>query len=127
MASRLVSRQYDRALAPAGVTVSGYAILAHLDREGPRALGALAVRLAMDRSTLSREAAPLIASGLVVSAPDSADQRKRILSLSKAGAARVKLARPLWAAAQESIENDFGAARAAELVAELQALVGVAA
>jgi DNA-binding MarR family transcriptional regulator len=125
MATRLVSRHYDRALASSGLTVSGYAILVHLDREGPRALGELATRLAMDRSTLSREVAPLIASGLVVSALAGADPRRRILSLSGAGAARLRLARPLREAARASLEDDFGAVRAAELVAELQALLGV--
>jgi DNA-binding MarR family transcriptional regulator len=125
MATRLVSRHYDRALASSGLTVSGYAILVHLDREGPRALGELAARLAMDRSTLSREVSPLIASGLVVSALDGADQRRRILSLSDAGAARLRLARPLREAARASLEHDFGTVRAAELVAELQALLGV--
>jgi DNA-binding MarR family transcriptional regulator len=127
MAARLVTRRYDRALAPAGVTANGFSILARLDREGTLTLGTLAARLAMDRSTLSREVAPLIAAGLVEAAADDGDRRKRLLSLSDSGAARMSLARPLWAAAQASIEDGFGTARAAELVAELQALVGAAA
>ena len=127
MTARLVSRRYDRALAPAGVTANDYAILARLEREGQLSVGTLAARLAMDRTTLSREVAPLIAAGLVEAAADEGDRRRRILSLSGEGAARLRLARPLWAAAQESIERDFGTARSVALVAELQALVGAAA
>jgi DNA-binding MarR family transcriptional regulator len=127
MASRLVTRHYDRALAPAGVTVNDYAILARLDDEGPLPVGALAARLAMDRSTLSRELAPLIAAGLVTASPDEHDGRRRLLSLSAAGSTRVRDARPRWAAAQAALIDDFGRSRADALIGELQALVGAGA
>jgi DNA-binding MarR family transcriptional regulator len=124
MAARQVSRHYDRALEPAGITVTTYSILARLRFEGPLPLGALASRLAMDRSTLSREAAPLIAAGLVEAAPDARDARRRVLSLSKVGAARLAVARPLWEAAQAELTDEFGADRTAGLVRELHGLVG---
>jgi DNA-binding MarR family transcriptional regulator len=124
MAARQVSRHYDRALAPAGITVTTYSILARLKFEGPLPLGALAGRLAMDRSTLSREVAPLIASGLVEAAPDGRDARRRVLSLGKSGAARLTTARPLWEAAQAELTDEFGADRTAGLVRELHDLVG---
>jgi DNA-binding MarR family transcriptional regulator len=108
------------------VTVNDYSILARLDREGPLPLGALAARLSMDRTTLSREIAPLVAAGLVDSAADDADRRRRMLALSAAGTARVHAARPLWARAQEEFERGFGAERAAQLVDELHAVVGAA-
>jgi DNA-binding MarR family transcriptional regulator len=124
MAARAVSRHYDRALAPAGITVTTYSILARLKLEGPLPLGALAGRLAMDRTTLSREANPLIAFGLVDVAPDERDARRRVLSLSEAGAARLAAARPLWEAAQAELTGEFGADRTAGLVRELHGLVG---
>jgi len=93
MASRHVTRHYDRALAPAGITTNAYSILARLDREGRLPLGALAARLAMDRTTLSREVAPLVDAGLVDAEPCPDDRRKRLLSLTDAGAARVAAAR----------------------------------
>ena len=124
MAARLVTRRYDAALAPVSLTANGYSILARLDREGPLALGALAARLAMDRTTLSREITPLVASGLVESSADEGDRRKRLLALSDSGTARVSEARPLWAQAQETLVADFGVERVAELLGELHALVG---
>jgi DNA-binding MarR family transcriptional regulator len=123
MASRVVTRRYDRALAPAGVTANGFSILARLEHEGPLPLGALAARLAIDRSSLSRELAPLVASGLVESSDDPTDRRRRLLALSDLGSARVAEARPLWQSAQEEIDARFGAARSEKLRDELHALV----
>lgn len=124
MAARVVNRRYDRALAPAGVTTNQYAILARLDREGPQSLGVLAARLALDRTTLSRELKPLIEGGLLADMRDPGDARRRVVSLTRRGAGTVKRARPLWARAQAEIVDDFGDERTALLVHELHALVG---
>ena len=124
MASRLVTRHYDRALAPAGVSANGYSLLVRLGDEGPLSLGALAARLAMDRSTLSREIAPLVEGGLVENASDTGDRRRRILKLTGSGRTRIETAHPLWARAQGELLEQFGAERATGLVGELHALVG---
>jgi DNA-binding MarR family transcriptional regulator len=124
MASRQVTRLYDRALAPLGITTNAYSILARLDREGSQPLGALAARLAMDRTTLSREVTPLCDAGLVDIVSGELDRRQRMLSLTPAGARLVKKARPLHAAAQAELTNTFGLERATELLDELRALVG---
>ena len=63
MATRAVARIYDRALEPHGLRTTEYSILARLEVEGPSAVGHLAARLAMDRTTLAREAEPLIQRG----------------------------------------------------------------
>jgi DNA-binding MarR family transcriptional regulator len=124
MASRVVTRHYDRALLPAGLRVNDYAILARLDQEGPLPLGELAARLAMDRTTLSRESGPLLEAGLLDSQADERDGRRRLLSLSAAGSAQLAAARPLWAEAQRTLSERFGGGRTTELVGELHALVG---
>jgi DNA-binding MarR family transcriptional regulator len=110
-----------------GLRTNDYSILARLDQDGPLPLGTLAARLAMDRTTLSRESAPLIAAGLLETGPDEHDARVRLLSLSGAGRARVREARPLWASAQASLREEFGLARTTALIAELHALVGAGA
>ena len=127
MAARQVTRHYDRSLAPAGVTANDYSILARLDREGPLTLGNLAARLAMNRTTVSREVGPLIRSGLIEASSDERDRRKRVLSLTPAGLERVLTTRPLWAQAQEELIGAFGSARADDLLRELHALLGAAA
>jgi DNA-binding MarR family transcriptional regulator len=124
MAARQVTRLYDRALAPAGITTNAYSILARLEREGAQPLGTLAARLAMDRTTLSREVAPLVDAGLVDSAPGETDRRRRVLALTTAGAERLAAARPLHQQAQDELTGAFGLERATELLGELRALVG---
>jgi DNA-binding MarR family transcriptional regulator len=124
MATRLVTRHYDRALAPAGLSTNGYSLLVRLGDEGPLALGTLAGRLAMDRSTLSREVAPLIREGLVRDDGDAADRRRRVLALSETGQARIRKAHPLWKQAQAELTEQFGSERADGLVVELNALIG---
>jgi DNA-binding MarR family transcriptional regulator len=124
MASRVVTRHYDRVLAPMGLTTSAYAVLARANSEGPLPLGALAARLAMDRTTLSRELTPLLDAGLLSAATDPADRRRRVVALTRKGEALVERARPLWAQAQKEVTGEFGVARMKELIVELHALVG---
>lgn len=126
MASRVITRHYDRALAPVGLSTSAYSILSRTSSEGPLPLGALAARLAMDRTTLSRELTPLLDAGLITAATDSGDRRRRVVAVTRKGAALVERARPLWAQAQKEVAGDFGVARTKELISELHALVGAA-
>ncbi|HEY4346846.1 MAG TPA: MarR family winged helix-turn-helix transcriptional regulator [Gaiellaceae bacterium] len=124
MATRLVTKHYDRALAPAGISTNGYSILVRLGQLGPLPLGAFAARLGTDRSTLSREIAPLVEAGFVEAQADSTDRRRRVISLTPDGEARVEEALPLWSRAQEALAAEFGPDRTAALVGELNALVG---
>ena len=127
MATRRITRHYDRALAPAGLSTNEYSILARLGRLGPLPLGRLATALGVDRTTLSRELAPLEREGLVDATTDPADGRRRVICVSKAGRARVKQAFPLWERAQATLAEEFGADRTAVLVGELNALAGAEA
>ena len=89
MATRAVARVYDQALEPYGLRTTEYSILARLEVEGPSPVGHLAARLAMDRTTLAREAAPLVRAGLVAEEPGE-DRRQRVLALTPAGLARLE-------------------------------------
>jgi len=127
MATRVVARHYDRALAPTGLTTNAYSLLSRLEREGAQTVGSLAAGLAMDRTTLSREIAPLVERGLVISRPGERDRRQRVLAVSRSGTAVVKRARPLWAKAQADLQGTFGVERTDGLMAELHGLIGAAA
>jgi len=124
MAARVVNRHYDRALASCGLTTTAYAILARVAREGSQPLGQLSARLALDRTTLSRELRPLVAAGLLRIAGDPADGRRRVVTLTAEGEVAVERARPLWQSAQNELVDLFGDDRTARLVAELHALLG---
>lgn len=103
-AARAVARRYDAAFRPIGLTSGQFSILAGLNQESDVSIGALAEALGLERTTLTRNLAPLEAAGLVRSAADDRDRRVRSLSLTAAGRDRLVLAMPLWRAAQaESI------------------------
>ena len=68
-----------------GVERAAYVVLAHLVTEGPRRLCALADAVHSDPSTVSRQVAQLVQSGLVERRPDPQDGRAAQLSATKAG------------------------------------------
>jgi DNA-binding MarR family transcriptional regulator len=126
MATRVVNRLYDQALAPAGITTTAYSILSRLDREGPQPIGVLAGRMAIDRTTLSRELRPLVENGLLTVSTDKEDTRRRVVEPTRAGRTKFARAVPLWRQAQNDLAEAFGAERTSRLVDELRALVGAA-
>lgn len=117
LARRLTTR-YDAALAPHGLTVTQYALLATLARaQAPLPVVELARRLAMDRSTTSRLAAPLEAAGLLTRADplDGGDPRARPLALTASGRRRLLAAVPAWRNAQREVDALLGEALCTQL------------
>ena len=107
-ASRRVSQIYDRALEPWGLTVTQYGLLGHIGSLDGIGVGALAAKLVMDPTTLTRNLRPLLAQGQVVLAPDRHDRRARRLYLTEAGRAAFARAKPAWARAQLHVEQALG-------------------
>jgi DNA-binding MarR family transcriptional regulator len=114
-AARRVTKLYDEALAPAGLGLNQYSILAKLERLGPRPLGELAAFLVMDRSTLGHLLRPLEKRGLVRLEVPEQDRRSRAIALTPAGRELVEKARPLWAEAERRFEGAFGREAAHDL------------
>lgn len=121
MATRAINRLYDQALAPAGLRQTGYSILSRLDAEGPFSIGELAARLAMERSTCSREVEPLVRAGLV-EFDFGDDRRQRVHRLSEAGRERLADARPLWKRVQRQVTATMGTEQTDELLVSLREL-----
>jgi DNA-binding MarR family transcriptional regulator len=122
-AARRVTAFYDAALAPLGLRVSQFSVLARLHRQGPRSIQALAAELVMDRTTLGRNIRPLERDGLLCAVADPADRRARLLSITPHGAERFAAVQPAWAATQAAFEARFGAEPAARLQSALQGVV----
>jgi len=76
--------------------------------DGGARIGQLASRLAMDRTTLTRNIRPLEQAGLlrVSRAPD--DARARVLTLTRAGEDKLRAAFPLWERAQKRVRELLG-------------------
>ncbi len=119
-AARHVTRHYDEALAPAGISLNQYSILSKLRRHGPLPQQTLAAMLVMDRSSLGHLLRPLEARGLVAISVAAADRRSRIVDLTPACGALLQQARRLWALAERRFEERYGAEPAAALRSALR-------
>jgi len=119
-AARRVTKLYDDALAPIGLGVNQFSILARLSIVGPSTIQDLARLLVMDRSTLGHLLRPLEKRGFVTLEVSKQDRRSRVITLTPAGKAVVAKARPRWAAAQRRFESTFGKEAALELRAVLK-------
>ncbi|MEO0957389.1 MAG: MarR family transcriptional regulator [Pseudomonadota bacterium] len=98
--ARKVTRRYEAALRPVGLTMGQFTTLAALARPEAVPLTVLAEQLGMDRTTLTRDLAPLERRGLVASTPSPDDGRVRAIALTDAGNDLLSLAVPLWRKAQ---------------------------
>lgn len=107
--TRRVTQHYDRHLARAGLKITQYSLLTHIDKLGPLAPGQLARHMELDASTLTRNLQPLVAAGWVMVGA-GADARSRLLHLTDTGRAMRQQAQRHWKAAQLEINATLGPA-----------------
>jgi DNA-binding MarR family transcriptional regulator len=103
-AARMLSRRFDEALRPVGITSGQFSLLNALNRPEPPPLGPVAQLLAMDRTTLTAALKPLERDGLIAIAPDPKDRRNRLLSLTEKGREVLASAVPIWRDLHATIE-----------------------
>lgn len=120
--ARAVARLYAEEMRRAGLARSQFAILNHLDRSGATALTALADRLYMDRTTMTRNLAPLERAGLVLRECSADDARVKVICISADGRRKLLMARRLWRKAQRRMLKLLGEAQWRELESQLTAL-----
>jgi DNA-binding MarR family transcriptional regulator len=110
--TRRVTAVYDRELAAAGLRVTQYALLGALQQHQGAADGvtvsALAERMDMDRTTLTRNLKPLLEHGWISLAADPDDARARRVRIGAAGRAVCAAARPHWQRAQQQVNQALG-------------------
>jgi DNA-binding MarR family transcriptional regulator len=121
-AARHVSQFYDQHMAPTGLRITQFSILAKLEALGPLTINSLAEAMVMDRTTLSRNMLPLRRNGLITVIPGSADRRSKELHLTDAGLERLSRAWPHWAKAQAGFTAAFGGHQDLELRALMRAV-----
>jgi DNA-binding MarR family transcriptional regulator len=125
-ASRALSRIYDEALAPAGLTVAQLGVLRAIGRgpKGGEPLSRLAETLVMDRTSLYRALGPMARSGWLL-IKDAPKGRAKVVQLSQAGISATTRAAEYWERAQSRVIGEFGIDRWATLqkaMTELTAL-----
>ncbi|MEV0807173.1 MarR family transcriptional regulator [Micromonospora sp. NPDC050200] len=72
---------------------AAYVILRHLDKAGAQNVSALAARLNLDGSTVTRQVSAMQRDGLITRAPDPADGRGTVVSATPAGLQRMAAVR----------------------------------
>ena len=112
--ARLISRTYDRFLAPVGISIGQFGILATLDAMKGSSISELANVLQMERTTLTRNLQPLKKLGYL-EVEDGEDKRAKSLCLTREGKKTLSAARPLWHAAQQDVERQLGKAEVQSL------------
>lgn len=114
-AARALARRFDEALKPFGLTNGQFSLLMSLNRPEPPQMGAVALLLAMDRTTLTAALKPLEREGLVRIEVDPKDRRGRRLVLTKQGERRLAEAVPVWRREHEALDKVLGPGGAGDL------------
>jgi len=125
MAARAVTRAYDDALRPAGLRATQVSLLAAVAADGAMSIAALARAVGMDRSTLTRNLAPLEKEGLLTVGAEGW-RRSRTLDLTAKGQARLEEALPLWEKAQRRLRQELGSSRWQGVQESLEHVIGAA-
>ena len=106
-ASRLITRHYDDALRPTGLTITQFGLLSVIGKYEPESISRLAEMMNLDRTSLSRNLTPLEKSGYVHRGNEGESRKRRVL-LTTLGLKKLEEARPYWRTAQEQMEAVLG-------------------
>ena len=112
--TRRITQHYDVRLAPAGLRVTQFSLLATLYHGGPAKLSALAGTMEMDRTTLTRNLKPLADAGFVAVAAGD-DARERLVTATERGRRAWLAARGEWRRAQDEVNRALGVGKVAAL------------
>ena len=106
---RLVSRRYEQALRPLGLSIAQLEILSMLILgDDPRRPAELAERLGMERSTVSRNLALMTQHGLVETTETSPTGRSLRVMVTVAGRGALAQAEQAWHGAQADVKSALG-------------------
>jgi DNA-binding MarR family transcriptional regulator len=117
--TRRVSQRYDHEMAQIGLKTTQYSLLSYVAKLGPIRPADLALAMAMEPSTLTRNLKPLITAGWVDMAP-GADGRSRLVGATVAGREKRAEAQRHWRLAQDRLNQTLGASRVLALHAIIQ-------
>ena len=105
LAARRITQFFDRELASVDLSLAQLGLMAQIAAASDDTLGALARRMGLEQSTLSRNLRTLEAEGLAEIAGVEGDLRRRAVWLTDAGARRLEVAIPVWREAQTKLEK----------------------
>jgi DNA-binding MarR family transcriptional regulator len=103
--ARRVTQALERQLSDVGLTLAQLGLMAQIAAASDDTIGALAARVGLDQSTLSRNLRGLESDGLIEIAIIETDLRRRVVWLTEAGAHRLEKAIPAWRAANRQLSQ----------------------
>jgi DNA-binding MarR family transcriptional regulator len=127
VAERLMTRFLETRLKSAGLSAAQFGLMIHIAAAPDDKINALAERLGLDQSTLSRNLRALEAVGLVEIVIAETDLRRRAVWLTERGARKLEAALPAWRDAQRELAAGISAAQVrkiADAALRLAARVG---
>ncbi|MEQ9448252.1 MAG: MarR family winged helix-turn-helix transcriptional regulator, partial [Rhodospirillaceae bacterium] len=113
--ARLVTRHFEQALRPVGLTAGQFNLLSIIGAMEPTTLPAIADAMAMDRTTLNRNIKPLIKSQ-IIECWGGAGRRPTSAKLTTKGHLVLAESSGLWRQAQTDLTALLGAAKAGQLI-----------
>ena len=105
LAARRITNFLEERMAGSGLSITQFGLMGQIAAAPDDTLGALAERMGLDQSTLSRNLRGLEAAGLVEIAVAEEDQRRRAVWLTEEGARRLQAAIPVWRNAHAALEK----------------------
>jgi DNA-binding MarR family transcriptional regulator len=105
--SRAITQFYDKLLAPSGINSTQLALLRTISIRNSSTISEISREMYMDRTTLTRSL-ELLKRQDFIRIESSSDRRKRIVTITSKGKAKMDKAFPLWEKAQSIIMEKFG-------------------
>ena len=105
--SRIITRIYDDAMRPLGLTASQFTLLTAVAQQDSITAAEIGFDLDIEKSTLSRNLKRLVALKLINMDPP-AGRRGRGLHLSEAGHTAIVSAFPVWRTTQAKVHDALG-------------------
>jgi DNA-binding MarR family transcriptional regulator len=105
--SRIITRVYDDAMRPLGITASQFTLLTQLAQQDGITAVEIGHALDIEKSTLSRNLKRLLKDGHITMDPP-AGRRGRGLHLTPKGAQAIQLGYPVWREAQTRTVDVMG-------------------
>lgn len=107
LAARRITQFLEQRMAGSGLSFAQFGLIAEIASAADDTITALASRMGLDQSTLSRTLRTLEADGLVEIAIVESDQRKRMVWLTEKGARRLEASLAAWRRAHAALDKSF--------------------
>jgi DNA-binding MarR family transcriptional regulator len=121
-AARRATQFLEERMMASGVSFSQFGLMAEIASADDDTVSALAERMGLDQSTLSRTLRTLEADGLLEIAVVESDQRKRMVWLTEKGARKLEAALAIWRQAHARLARQVSVEQVRRLSRELESL-----